>query len=245
MRRIPYLLALVPALVLADDVHLKGGAVFSGRIVEETETMVSIDIGGGVVGVDRSRIERIVKGRSALDEYDERASRLKPQDANAWAGLGRWAAEQGLSAQSRQAYQKVLAVSPDDPEARQAMGFVLMDGRWLTEEESYRAQGYVQYDGEWMTPAEAQVAQQASAAEQARRDAELRAADAEVAAQEAEARAQEAEERAAQQAQNQATYWNYPVYWGNWGYGVTTWPPSTGAGRWPVQRPSTPARVPR
>ena len=76
MRRTVYLLILVPGLLFADDVYLKGGAVFSGRIVEQTETMVTMDIGDGVVGVAVSRIERIVKGRSAFDEYDERAAGL-------------------------------------------------------------------------------------------------------------------------------------------------------------------------
>ena len=156
MRRSAYFLLLVPALLFADEVHLKGGAVFSGRIVEQTETMVTVDIGDGVVGVAMSRVERIVEGRSPLDDYDERAALLPANDADGWRTLGRWASQQGLSAQSRQAYQKVLEISPDDAEARGALGFVLHDGRWLTEEESYRARGFVKHDGEWMTRSEAQ-----------------------------------------------------------------------------------------
>jgi hypothetical protein len=218
-------LLLVPALVLADEVHLKGAGVFSGRIVEQTEAMVTINIGDGVVGVPMSRVERIVKGRSPLDEYDERASRLGPQDANGWRNLGRWASQQGLPAQSSQAYQKVLAVAPKDAEARQALGFVLLDGRWLTEEESYRARGYVKFEGEWMTPAEAQLAQNSAAADQARREAEQRANEAEIAAMEAEQRAREAEERA-REAEEEAERSSYPLYWGGWGYGVTYWPSS-------------------
>ena len=106
MKRTAYLLLLVPALLFADEVHLKGGAMFSGRIVEQTETMVTMDIGDGVVGVPVVRIERIVKGRSPLDDYDERASRLPADDAGAWRSLGRWASQHGLSAQSRQAYEQ-------------------------------------------------------------------------------------------------------------------------------------------
>lgn len=135
-----------------------------------------------------------------------------------------------MSTQSRQAYEKVLAVAPDDAEARQALGFVLLDGRWLTEEESYRARGYVKYEGEWMTPAEAQLAQSSAAADQARREAEQRANEAEIAAMEAEARAREAEEEA-QRA-------DYPLYWGGWGYGVTYWPSTPVATRPPANRPS-------
>jgi hypothetical protein len=241
LRKIPILLFLASVLLLAstplfaDEVYLKGAGTLSGRIIQQTDTIILIDIGNGEVGVPPDRVERIVKGRSPLDDYDERAARLGPQDVNGWRNLGRWASEKGLSAQSRQAYGNVLKVAPNDPEARQALGYVLVDGRWLTEEESYRAGGYVKYEGEWMTPAEAQLAQSSAEADRARRDAEQRAADAEVAKQQA----QEAEERA-QQAENAASD---PVYWGGWGYGVTYWPSTPVVRTPPANRPSQlPAR---
>ena len=240
MRATAYLLLFVPTLLHADEVYLKNAGMISGRIVEQTETMVTVDVGGGTMGVPASRVERIVRGRTALDDYDERASRLGPQDVKGWRSLGRWASEQGLSAQSEEAYEKVLAIAPDDPEARETLGFVWLDGRWLTEEESYRARGYVKYDGEWMTPNEVQVAQASAAAEEARREAEQRANDAEIAALEAEARAREAEERAREAEEDRRS--DYPVYWGGWGYGVTYWP-STPVVRTPVNRPvQRPAR---
>jgi hypothetical protein len=170
-------------------------------------------------------VDRIVEGRSALDDYDDRARKLGPDDAKGWRSLGRWASQQGLSKQSRQAYEKVIAVAPDDAEARQALGFVRFEDRWLTEEESYRAQGYVEYEGEWMTPAEAELAQAAFDADEARREAELRATEAEIATLEAEQRAEEAEERA-REAEERERY-SQPLYWGGWGYGLTYWPSTT------------------
>ena len=230
LRKVLYLLILMPGLLFADEVYLKGGAKFTGRIVEQTDTMVTIDIGDGVVGVTMSRVERIVKGSSALDEYDQHARNLRPDDIQSWRNLGRWALGQGLSAQSRQAYQTVLAIDPNDAEARQALGFVLIDGRWLTEEEGYRARGFVKYDGEWMTPAEVQLSQASDAAFQAREDAENRARDADVAAMMAEAQAAKAAEEA--KWEEETDNWNSPVYWGGgWGYGMTAWP-STAEVKW-------------
>jgi len=226
LKRILYLLFLVPTLLHADDVYLKGGGSFSGRIVEQTDTMITVDIGDGKIGFPMVRVERIVKGRSALDEYDDRASRLGPKDVQGWRSLGRWALQQALTTQSRQAYQKVLSIAPDDPEAREALGFVLLDGRWATEEESYRARGYVEYDGEWMTPAEMQVAQASAAAEQARWDAEKRAVEADVAAREAAAEKRAAEEREREAEEERRAH--TPVYWGGWGYGLTYWPSTSG-----------------
>jgi hypothetical protein len=235
VRKSPWLLLLLPAFAFADDVFLKGGAVFSGRIVNQTETMITIDIGDGQVGVAMTRVDHIVKGRSPLDVYDERAGKLASGDAAGWRSLGEWAAKQGLSAQSRQAYQKVLASVPGDPEARQALGFVLVDGHWLTEEESYRARGFVKYDGEWMTPAEAQMAQASADATQARQEAETRANQAEADKILAESRAAKAEARA-QQAEARDT-WGTPVYMGGWGYGVNAWPYPGQVTTWPAYQP--------
>jgi len=243
VRKIVLLLLLMPGSLLADEVFLKGGGKFTGRITEQDEERITVDIGDGSVGFSMERVERIVKGLSPLDEYDARAGKLGPQDVDGWRELAQWATTKGLSRQSRLAYEKVMAVAPDDPDARQALGFVQLDGRWMTEEESFRARGFVKYEGEWMTPAEVQVAQSTATAEQARRDAERRAMDAENAAAQAQQRAEDAERRA-QEAQNQQ--YNDPVFFGGFGYGVTTWPSAGGAvTRPPVNRPPVNRPTPR
>jgi len=215
--------AVLSAGVRADEVFLKGGAKFSGRIESQTETMITIDIGDGVVGVPVSRVEKVVKGRSPLDEYDERAKALQAQDTDGWRALGRWASHSGLSAQAREAWQKVLMLLPDDAEARGALGYVQQDGRWMTEEESYKARGYVKEGGEWMTRAEAQMVQAGAAADQARQDAERRANQAEADKILAEQRADKAEERA-RQAEEVDPWTTMSPWYGGWGYGVVGWP---------------------
>lgn len=234
---LPLLLLFAPTLVLADEVYLKGAGTISGRIIEQTETTVTVDVGGGTMGVPMSRVERIEKGRSALDEYEDRANQLALEDAGGWRTLARWASKNGLPAQSREAYATLLEVLPDDAEAREALGFVRVQGHWMTEEEGYRALGYVKFDGEWMTPQEAQTLQANEAAERAHWDAERSAIAAESAQQEADKRAREAEEDA---------YDDNPVYWGGWGYGMTYWPATTVAPvrprNRPADRPSRPVR---
>jgi hypothetical protein len=232
-----FLLLWAPGLVRADEIYLKGAGRISGKITERNETMILVFDGDGIVGVPLERVERVVEGRSALDEYDERAARLRPEDAAGWRRLGRWAADASLSAQSREAYANVLAAAPDDPEAREALGFVRLNGNWVSEEESYLARGFVKRDGEWISAAQAQALDAAAEATQA---AERRAALAEAAAALAQADAREAERRA-QEAQSQA----YPMYWGGWGYGLSYWPSTTYVARPAVNRPAVRARVPR
>ena len=216
----------MPTVLFADEVFLKGAGTISGKIVEQTETTVMVDIGSGVMGVPMAHVDRIVKGRSPLNDYAERAGHLGPQDVDGWRKLGGWASQQGLSVQSREAYRKVLDLAPNDREANEAMGFVLLEGRWVPEEEAYRARGYVKFDGEWMTPAEAQRFRDSEAADQARQDAEQRAREADTEKLLAETRAAKAAERAADQQarEREEARWSQPVYWGGWGYGVNSWP---------------------
>ena len=225
MRKLALLLLLAPGLLVADTVYLKNGGRFSGRITEQTAEKVVIDFGDGTIGIPMNDVQEISKGLSPLDEYDARAGKLGAQDVDGWRSLGLWASTKGLSAQSRAAYKRVLALAPDDREAREALGYVQVDGRWLTEEDSYRAKGFVKYDGEWMTPAEVQLAQSDAAKEQARAEADKRAADAQFSASMDRLQKQEEEKRARDEADRMR---NNPVYWGGFGYGVNYWPSPAG-----------------
>ena len=224
MKRTPLLLVLMPGLLVADVVYLEGGASFTGRIVEQTEERMVIDIGDGTIGFSMDRVEKIEKGPSALDEHDARAARLEPQDVNGWRSLAQWARTKGLSAQARAAYHRVLAVAPDDPEAREALGFVRLDGQWLTEEESYRARGYVEFENQWMMPGERQsILSERQAREQADRqanEAEVRAIQAEIDAE--QQREDEEFERKSSQFDRLPDYGD-PIAWG-WGAGPAYWP---------------------
>jgi hypothetical protein len=238
-------LTLLPALLHADDVILKGGGKVSGRILSRTATSVEVDVGAGTVTVPMSSVVRIDARRSVLDDYHERAEQLAAKDGQGWLQLAKWASSQGLGTQARMAYERVLAVDPGNAEANQGLGRVQLDGRWVTEAESYRARGYIQFEGEWMTPAEQDAILRQRAATEA---AELARLDAERRAQEAEARAADAEARA--RAAETAVPGNagYPMYWGGWGPGPSVWPVQPIAPVRPsppsVRPPSRPSRPP-
>ena len=111
---------------------------------------------------------RIEEGRSDLQEYEERAGKVARGDVEGWLALGDWAKARGLGTQASEAYHRALAVSPGDPRANEALGNVRVDGRWVSEDESYRARGYVQYEGEWISQAEHEAMLRERAAEDAR-----------------------------------------------------------------------------
>ena len=234
MRMAPLLLFLAPATLFADQVFLRDAGSITGKIVEQTKENVRVDVGGGVIGVPMDRVERIEKGRCALDDYNDRAKKLAPTDVEGWKKLGGWASSAGLPAQAQDAYKHVLTQAPNDRHANEALGLVELNGKWVTEVESYKARGFVEYDGEWMTPAQAQAAQAEEANDRARKDAEQRARDAEQATRDAEKKAVDAEARA---KKAESSSYSYPTYWGGYGYGVTTWP--GGAAPAPVFTPKS------
>ena len=234
MKRIIVVIALVAPPLLADDVHLKGGGRLTGEIVGHTEDSVTVDIGAGTMTVRLSSVVRIEEGTSPLEEYRARAASVAAEDAEAWRQLGRWAADEGLSTQSREAWSKVRAILPDDPEANRALGLVQHDGRWVTEEESYLARGFVEFEGEWMMPAERQSIQ---AERRAREETDRKAMEAQIEADEAAWREREAQEAAEwEEFGADLPELGDSVNWG-WGVGPTYWPAA------PVQRPR-PATLP-
>jgi hypothetical protein len=226
------LAVLLPLAAGADEVFLESGGKLSGRIVSRTATTIEMDVGAGRIAVPVSSVERVEEGRSALQEYEERAGRIPAGDVDGWVALGEWASARGLGSQSREAYNRALSASPGDPRANAALGNVQVGGRWVSEEEGYRAQGFVEFDGEWMTPAERDAIQRERAADdqrdRQRREAEMRAREAEARAEEAEARAAEAEAEAEEAG-------GIPL-WYVWGGGPVYWPTEPRVSR-PVARP--------
>lgn len=219
MRKPPFLLLLLPTVLYADEVFIKGAGSISGRIVEQTATLVVVDVGGGTIGIPIAHVDHITNAPTDLDAYDARSSGLARWDINGWRALGRWASSRGMETQARQAYERVLDVLPDDREAQAALGFVLLDGVWVSRDEAFRARGYVKYGGEWITPAEARLHLDREASERADRDAEERARAEELEKLKAEVQSQYAAEAAADEewrAEGAAWFYSHAYGWGGW-----------------------------
>jgi hypothetical protein len=215
--------AVLPLAAGADEVYLKSGGQLSGRIVSRTATAIEVDIGAGKITVPASYVVRIEEGRSALQEYEERAARVAAGDAEAWLALGDWADGKGLGSQAREAYNRALSAQPGNARANTALGNVRVNNQWVSQEEGYRAQGFVPFEGDWITPAEhaAILRERAVEADQerARAQAELSAREAEARTQEAEARARQAEAEAQARAEQSG---GIPL-WYAWGAGPVSW----------------------
>lgn len=149
----------------ADTVVLEDGATYDGRVTLTPEG-VQIELDFGTVTFDQSLVRRIIRSRSPLDAFDDRlaAARGRPE---ALIGVALWAEQHGLARRSRDVYRMVIRLEPNHEVARRALGYVQVDGRWLSPREARRAAGLVEYGGVWLSP------EQVAAREAAQR--ELRA----------------------------------------------------------------------
>jgi hypothetical protein len=188
--------AFVATAASGDEVLLVGGGKITGTIVEKTKDAVVVEAAAGLISVPMRRVLRIVDPDSGVEAYKQRAAALGPRDIDGWAALARWAAEQGLVAQSREAWKKVLVADPFHPEAKAAVGQAEPDRTYKATEDEYRAQGYEQFEGRWVTRAERRALERERAAEEARDQQVRESNEAEARAREAEARARQAETRA-------------------------------------------------
>jgi hypothetical protein len=231
VKRAIWAIAVVALPLWADEIRLQGGGRLSGEIVEQTAESVTIDIGAGKMTVRMSTVVGIDKSTSPLQEYRTRAASVADNDVEGWRQLGQWAAKHGLATQSREAFSRVRTLVPNDPEANRALGLVLHNGKWVTEEESYRAQGFVEYDGEWMTPGERQtILDEQRARDEANRQAvasEVQASQAALKEQEAKKEAEDAAKHSAFLNDTLPKLGDPPAYWG-YGYGPAVWPVQPG-----------------
>ena len=213
-------IVLLAVPVCADEVLMKGGGRLTGQISSQTEEAVTIDIGAGTMTVPMSSVVDIKRGASPLAEYRDRAAKLSPDAIEGWRELGRWANRHGLSVQAHEAYRKVRAANPNDLDANRALGLVLYEGTWMSEEDSYKARGYVKHGSDWMSPAERDaMIRERDATEEANRQQIAAVVDASVKAQKEQEEKERLEDEERRQRNQLPTLgdWN----WG-WGYAIPT-----------------------
>ncbi|MBX7187050.1 MAG: hypothetical protein K1Y01_18060 [Vicinamibacteria bacterium] len=195
----------------ADVVHLKTGGRLDGVLVKETASSLTIDVGFGQLSVPKSSVSRIERKDSALSEYRQRLAALVPGDVRSLVALARFADENELRRESRQAWARVLSFEPGNVEAHLALGHVLVDGNYVDEAEANRALGLVLFEGRWMTPGEQAflLREREQALAEERREREARRAAREEEDRERRAEAAAERRRAAAAAANADRPWGY------------------------------------
>ena len=147
---------LVAGTLLADRVHLVGGGVAKGKILEVLPDGVRIKTVGGVLFIAREKIANVAYEKTREDIYEE-AKRLYADTAADQFKLAQWCAKHRLRKQMRTHLKRVIELDPEHAEARRMLGTTRRDGKWVSGSEGKRRDGYVRYKGRWMLPLEKEI----------------------------------------------------------------------------------------
>jgi len=233
-------LAAVPLVVRADTVTLDNGRTLEGHVIDAGDSII-LELAQGTVKLAKSRVKSITSKVTPQDEFRRQFAEIQAalekheseaaDAAERFFALAEWAGEQGLSRGRAEALKRTLDLNPAHAGAREACGFVLQDGRWLTKAERNQELGFVLLEGQWVAPEAAREAQKAKeTARQKQREVER--AEAQKRLKEAEAEKLDAERDLAD-ARRERLEDSRPLWWGYNRTGLAPWFWSGPAVGWP------------
>ena len=173
MTRLPLALSIVSALTapaLADIVHLKDGRTLEGK-AESRDGQVLLRTIHGTAILAEAQVEKIEPKAHLLDAYAAKAKDVAAGDAEGQLALAEWCQAHDWASQARAHATRVIEADPHHVAAREILGHMLVDGRWLPKADALRAQGLAEWKGEWLPIEEAK--KRAAADTQAVRQAKL------------------------------------------------------------------------
>ncbi|MBI2970652.1 MAG: hypothetical protein HY716_16305 [Planctomycetes bacterium] len=139
---------------MADEIYLKNGNKIVGIAREEGDRVV-VELGFGTVGVPRSEVTKIVRGPTALSEYPTKYDLIQDSTkATDFFRLALWTKDEGLSRYTKRLLERTIELDPDHAAARDMLGYVRHDGRWMTKVEYLIEQGFVEFRGQWVKASE-------------------------------------------------------------------------------------------
>lgn len=126
-----FLVVTICPSLQGDQIHLKDGRVIEGKIIDEEGGQVRIMAKWGELRYDKSQIKKVVKKRSTSEEYQHRFDKLAYNDAEGFYQLGLFAKENNMKKEMECCYKKALSINPYHKGAREALGYVFHQGRWI------------------------------------------------------------------------------------------------------------------
>lgn len=164
------LFAAAPGVLRADLFQLTGGGEVSGRLVnvkrQLNDDYVVATTDGLELTLPSARVKRFLPKSEAERLYEALLPRM-PHDADGNWKMAQWCAAQGLTTERQHHLQEVLRYEAEHKDARLALGYTSLDGRWIKTDDYMRSQGFVLHQGKWLTPQDVEAAKVQAAIEEA------------------------------------------------------------------------------
>jgi len=112
---------VVWAASLADTVRTRDGKTYAGTVNVLGDKVRVTQADGTTVVLDRKDVVDIIRSRTVLQEYADRESMVKANDADGRFNLALWCDRNKLKTEAVRECAKALAIRPDHPGARELM----------------------------------------------------------------------------------------------------------------------------
>jgi hypothetical protein len=150
---------LIAGAAAADIVVLTSGARLEGTLVNAGQSPRKnyvIKTDSGEITIDKAQVKEVITQSPEERQYERIRFSFADSALEQWK-LAEWCRENGLSAQRTAHLERVVELDPDHKQARTALGFSKIDGKWNRREDALTARGFVQYRGRWMLPQDAEI----------------------------------------------------------------------------------------
>lgn len=140
--------------VLANDGQVRGELQNSDESPRQKFVIRTAE--GSTVTLDRAQVKQIIPQSSAEIEFEKIRPTFADTASDQWR-LAEWCRENSLTRQRQTVLEHVIELNPEMRQARLALGYQQVDGRWLQKEQIMQEKGYVRYKGEWRLPQEVEL----------------------------------------------------------------------------------------
>ncbi len=167
-------LALVASSIIsrADTIKLEGGGTVRGEILDDKSTkdiLVVKSRVGAEIKLQRGRIQEIIREKTPAQEYAEIKGDYA-ETADDQFRLAMWCEVRKLNKERKEHLLTVIELDADHAQAREKLGYVQREGKWLTADELKEAKGLVKFNGRFVTPQEREILEQKKREDEAVRE---------------------------------------------------------------------------
>ncbi|MGC4006378.1 MAG: hypothetical protein QM811_25945 [Pirellulales bacterium] len=153
--------------ILTNDGRVTGELVVDPNI-PKTQIKVRTRSGGEIL-LDKAQIKEMIGVTKDEEEYDVIRGAAPDTVEGQWK-LAEWCRQHSMTKQRNLHLERLLQLDPNHKEARVALNYRQVNGRWVRREDEMLEKGYVLHKGQWKLPQEVELLEQKSASEAKERE---------------------------------------------------------------------------
>jgi len=148
---------LLPGRASADVLTTSEGLVLEGRVEKLENGWYRVHTTDGAVEFAPKAVASVTMGATPCADLRKEVAAADAKDAVALYRLALRAEEAGAEELAQELLTGVLALEPDHPAARRALGYERVGDEWIASDVAQRKKGLVLFRGRWMLPAEVEA----------------------------------------------------------------------------------------